>query len=110
MSADEKDPTHEINAMRSVADAIKSLDVESRNRVLQWAAAAFGTSTGIAPVANRTHTAPTNTAAGTGGAERGTAEFSTIADLHAAAQPSGDSDRALVVAYWFQALQGSADF
>lgn len=55
----------------------------------------------------RGEAAQQNGAAGNGGAQR---RFSDLAEVYAAASPSTDADRALVAGYWFQFLQGEADF
>ena len=38
------------------------------------------------------------------------ARYGTVHDLYAAAQPSGEAERALVIGYWFQVVQGAPDF
>lgn len=106
-----KDPLLEIDAMRAVADALKGLDPQGRTRVLNWAAAAFGT----VALVSRDSTEPLPSAGAVSSSssrvpERPTSAFESIADLYAAAQPSGDAEKALVGAYWFQVVKGEQDF
>lgn len=90
----------ELKAMADIEAALKDLPEEERSRVMQWAAARFG-----ATLAGRTVT--TKPAAPAAGPSND--EYSTLAELYDAASPATDANRALVVAYWFQCLQGAAD-
>lgn len=98
------DPTKELDAMRAVATALTELDADSVVRVLRWAAEAFGAksqpASAIEQPAVREEYRQID----------GPGSFANIADLYAAAQPRNDSDKALVLGYWFQILQGAQDF
>jgi hypothetical protein len=89
----------ELDAMSSVHGALEVLEPAARERVLNWAAAKWDV-----PLAR-----PKGPARSAVAVEPGSGEdhaFTDIADLVHAAQPSSGPQRALVVAYWFQELQG----
>lgn len=100
----------EIDAMSAVATALADLDENQQGRVLRWAAERYGV------------------ALGKGGVIRGGAgdfedaddddltdeeikdeapAFEHFAELFAAAQPKSNEDKALVAAYWVQAIKGN---
>ena len=113
MSEAEKGPLQEIEAMRAVAAALKDLAPEERGRVLKWAAGAFQ----VITVMNERPWTPAVALTEASGTplvlrERSVATFTSIADLYAATQlgeNSGDAEKALVAAYWFQIVQGEQD-
>jgi hypothetical protein len=112
---DERSPLKELDAMRGVAAALSSLDAGGIGRVLRWAAEAFGSApapfapTAVLPSAPKLsyEGRTTDSQVPTGSA---LTSFASIADLYAAAQPRSDADKALVVGYWIQILQGAQDF
>src|SRR5438477_9243924 len=89
----------EIEAMKAVANAIKDLDDHERNRVLAWATGKYyvkskgqsGIDTPDIPAANSS----------SGERQEGTIA-SDLPSTFTAASPESDTDKALVVAYWFQ--------
>lgn len=100
----------EIEAMSSVATALADLDEDQQGRVLRWAAERYGVTLGKG-----------RALAGAGGAgsdfdgdEDVTDDeikdeapvYEHFAELFAAAQPTKNEDKALVAAYWVQAIQG----
>ena len=102
----------EINAMSAVATALTGLEEEAQGRVLRWAAERYGVTL---PYGGR------NAAS----AGRGTPEvdgddvtdeeiveeapvYEHFAELFAKAQPKTEPDKALVAAYWVQAIQGQS--
>jgi hypothetical protein len=111
------DPSVEIEVMGIIASGLKKLseDVDARRRVLRWASSAF--------LPQEPETTPTNITPSTGGMQaQGSAASGTgtvtsshprshdsLPDLYAAVSPASDADRALVVGYWFQVLQGEQD-
>ncbi|HEX9389804.1 MAG TPA: hypothetical protein VF928_00685 [Usitatibacteraceae bacterium] len=98
----------EIDAMREVAAALKKLNSDSRGRVLKWAAEAFKTTaTKGAPEQSSASATPIGSVQGEGLRQ---AAFTSIADLFAATQPSGDAEKALVASYWVQIVHGEPDF
>ena len=108
----DRNPIKELDAMRAVAAALSPLDGGAIGRVLRWAAEAFGGNPiAAAPLSAAPRTAQEGRSAeGLSTGNVPTASFSSIADLYAAAQPKGDADKALVVGYWMQVLQGAQDF
>jgi hypothetical protein len=112
MSNDSKDPMSELEAMGKVAQALKDLDPAARQRVFAWANAAFnlGSGSAIAPKKLTFSALPTIVAAEQGQSEVPRPTFDSIADLYSLVQPQGDAERALIAGYWFQVVQGEADF
>jgi len=98
----------EIDAMSAVATALADLDEDAQGRVLRWAAERYEVS--MPKHARRGEVG--------GGYDRHGEEvtdeeiaaeapvYEHFAELFAQAQPKTDPDRALVAAYWLQAIQG----
>ena len=95
--------------MSAVSDALAALEDDQRDRVLRWAAERYGValaSRGSPPGPARRN--------GPGAADTVTEDeiaaeapvFEHFAELFAAAQPKTNEDKALVAAYWLQAIQG----
>jgi hypothetical protein len=98
----------EIEAMSAVAAALASLEEDARGRVLRWAAERYGI------------TVPTGGSRGGRAADGGIGAsdvteqeivqeapvYEHFAEFFAKAQPKTDPDKALVAAYWLQAIQG----
>lgn len=99
--------TGELDAMRVVGDALASLDEESRTRVLRWAVDIYGVSMSLGK--GKTKLKQDNTDDEFGDEEGEGQEFGSAAELLAAASPSTDVERVLIVGYWFQELQGQED-
>jgi hypothetical protein len=98
----------ELDVMRSVAEALGSLDDAAKKRVLKWTMDRFevrGLSEGSAAGGHGTRPAGGEHLAA--GAE--TQSFSDLPTFYAAANPATQSEKALVVGYWFQVVQGQAD-
>ncbi len=109
-------PDPEVAAIGKVNDALLPLEPAVRQRVLHWAAQRFEI---ILP---KGKTAP----AGEGSADDEEEQeeeqddeqpetetpgaFADVASLYDAANPTTEADKALVVGYWFQVVQGNADF
>jgi len=101
----------EINAMATISSALDALDEAARERVIRWARDRY------VPAKLR----PTSELATT--ADRGTgtdrlvdlpreqvkATYTDLADLYATANPSTDSEKVLVVGWWFQAVRGEGE-
>lgn len=102
------DPLAEIEAMRRVADAIKSLPDTSQRRVLEWASEFFGAQPLADSRAVRNQPLrPQNSS------ERELSADSGLEDLpsfFSAASPSTEAERALVVGYWLQKREGQEEF
>lgn len=88
----------ELAAMEQVHTALLALDEGSRLRVLRWAAEKYDVA--AAPAAR----SGVIDNAGESAAE--SPAFNDLADLVHAAGPSSGPQRALVVAYWFQEIEG----
>ena len=94
----------EIAAMSAIAKALDGFsdeDADVRERILQWACAryrvkAFATS----------QKKPGNESSNGDSSDASGLSFKTFADLHHAANPKSDVDRALVAGYWLG--QGAA--
>jgi hypothetical protein len=91
-------PDDELEAMRAVAAALGAIDRESAQRVLRWAAERFGLD---APALERAY-AP----AGTAGSPPAPENTPDLATLSAEAAPETGPEKALVVGYFLQFVQG----
>lgn len=92
----------EIKAMSEISEALASLEPDVVRRVLKWAGEKYQVKlTGAAPGGEK--------GLSTGGSSD-TRSFSDFSDLFDAASPSSGLERILVCAYWFQVVQGQADF
>ncbi|WAB82922.1 hypothetical protein OVN20_07310 [Microcella daejeonensis] len=93
----------EITAMTGVAAALTPLEEDARRRVLRWAAERFdvaltkGRLNGI-DLDDESDTSPP------------VAEYASFAELFENSTPKTTTDKALIAAYWFQVIQGSASF
>ncbi len=104
----------EIEAMSSVASALSSLDEDARRRVLRWAAERYGAASAVPRPDSKTSGERAGTdeilADGSEVADEEIVaeapEFEHFAELFAAAQPKTNEDKALVAAYWVQAVKG----
>jgi hypothetical protein len=88
----------EIKAMADISEALTGLEPDVVRRVLKWA--------------NEKHQVklPAGGQAGAGAGPGTDRTFSEFSDLFDAASPSTGLERILVCAYWFQVVQGQADF
>lgn len=98
----ERDAGKEIEAMKVIADELAKLDEPGVRRVLRWAADAFGANAVVG--ANRMASSSADESA------EPQTKYDSLADFYAATSPSTESDKALVVGYWTQILQGEAEF
>ena len=102
----------EIDAMSALATALAGLEEGARGRVLRWAAERYGVSLNVS-TGGRHGGGAAGDYGGRAGAEVTDEEiaeeapvYEHFADLFAKAQPKTDPDKALVAAYWLQAIQG----
>lgn len=99
------DPARELDAMKTIAEALTKLDEPAVRRVLHWANDAFRAKTvGSVGYGER---GPETVAPAVGSDLK--AKYPTLADFFTAVSPAQDADKALVVGYWFQIIQGSSD-
>ncbi|MBS1895556.1 MAG: hypothetical protein JST59_30010 [Actinobacteria bacterium] len=104
----------EIDAMSTVARALTDLEEDARGRVLRWAAERYGATSVVRPPGSSAIEEDAFEAQMIGddgqvsdqeiAAEA--PEFEHFAELFAAAQPKTNEDKALVAAYWVQAVKG----
>src|SRR4051794_5593721 len=89
----------EINAMVTLKGALDVLDQGSRHRVLRWAYDRYG----MSDIAAAEPAVPSKLSPRPESLLRDQLRdgFSDIADLYAAANPSTDGEKVLVVGYWF---------
>ncbi len=99
----------EITAMTEVAKALQPLEAESIERVLRWAADSFGIIGLSLTRKNKDDVDAELEDDNTSEAEE-SQDFADVADLYYATSPKSDPDKALVVAYWFQKMNGALDF
>jgi len=103
MESAEVDP--ELAAMATIASALQNLSDEARSRVLRWVLdrCAVNLESHFELGMNRSSVAsePTSIAQ---------SRFADVADLFASAAPKTDKEKALVVAYWFQVVNGAGNF
>lgn len=109
METEQPNPTHELEAMKKIADALSKLDEAAIRRVLRWAGDAFGAKITTRSTAESQDLARNNGSATTDPSEL-IARYPTIADFYAAVGPTQDSDKALVLGYWTQVLKGQGEF
>jgi hypothetical protein len=99
----------ELDVMRSVAEALGGLDDSAKKRVLKWAVDRFGV-LGLGD--SQVFAGGSKTATGTPQNREQPTEHDQYPDLPAlygAANPKTQSEKALVVGYWFQAIEGQTD-
>ena len=105
MNANNPDPMAELDAMRTVAEALTGLEPDGVARVLRWASEKFGVS--MRPSQAGRSSLPADNL---GGDQPNAPTFSDLAELYTTASPKTDADKALVVGYWHQYGIGAADF
>jgi hypothetical protein len=88
----------ELDAMSKIYAALDPLEVPARERVLQWAASKFEVAASSPDSAQGLSFGVRD--------DGGPRQFQDLGDLMHAAEPANGPQRALVVAYWFQEVQG----
>lgn len=99
-------PFDELEAMKTVAEAIKDLEPEAISRVLNWAADHFSVAAIASPAEGPSKEAEeiaSSSVKAIGG-------YESVGELFADAQPRSDAEKALVAGYWLQIEQGKSDF
>lgn len=111
MNDNATNPIQELEAMKTVAEALAPLDAEATGRVVRWAAERFG-KVSLPRLGGHQDIRPLPTGAETGavGGAVASSMFEHLADLYGAVSPSTDAARALVAGYWFQYIEGKAEF
>lgn len=93
----------EIKAMASIKDALSGLEEQTIARVLRWAADRYGVTT---PTKKGVGSQSLFEPAGDSEEKR----FDDVGSLYDAANPTTEPEKVLVVAYWFQEIQGQQAF
>lgn len=98
-------PIQELEAMKAIAEALKTLDESAIRRVLHWAVDAYR------PKSSGFATQPERGAEtfGAGIPPDLKSRYPTLADFFSAASATQEADKALVVGYWFQVVEGAGD-
>lgn len=101
----------EIDAMSAVATALAGIEEDAQGRVLRWAAERYGVGLNLPTGGSHGgHRADGRDAPSEEVTDEEIAEeapvYEHFAELFAKAQPKTDADKALVAAYWLQAIQG----
>lgn len=99
----------ELEAMRTVAGALKGLDAETRDRVLRWTLEKYATHVprppqGVGTSAFQQERGHAEERASTG---RVTGVHD-LAEIYARALPKTDAEKTLVVSYWLQEVEGAS--
>jgi hypothetical protein len=97
----------EIDAMGTVATALKDLQPEEQARVIDWASKKFGVVLAAAP---RRSGGASGGAAGADEENGDAPEYGEFAELFAAANPKTDVQKALVAGYWVQVIRNNPSF
>lgn len=98
----------EVSAMAAVNAALAGLDLEATGRVLRWAADRYNV---LLPGSGKRISADREEPAVSDSPEERGSEvaYDHFSDFFDAADPTTDSDRVLVSAYWFQVLQNQSE-
>ena len=96
----------ELDAMKAIAAELSKLDEAGVKRVLRWAADAFAAKGSVNAGGLRFDNEPKTN----GDAAELKSKYASLADFYGACSPTQENDKALVVGYWVQVLQGAGDF
>ena len=96
------DQMQELEVWKNLAAELKKLDDAGVKRFLRWAADAFLPKGSVVTTGSAGH-AEQDTMGVAG-------KYETLADFYAAANPTQENDKALVVGYWTQVLKEEGDF
>jgi hypothetical protein len=96
----------EIEAMRSVAGALKNLDPLARDRVLRWTSEKYGVQLQRAVASPLPRAEQRRTDSLRSDISEGGDGSSDLAELYASCQPRTDADKTLVVSFWLQETGG----
>src|SRR5450631_2115893 len=95
------DGLEELEAMRTVAGALRNLEPVARDRVIRWTCEKFGLQQ-TAPRPHFDQQRPSGPAPSTGNG----GATDDLAELYAACLPKTDAEKPLVVSFWLQEMQG----
>ncbi len=103
----------ELDAMRSVKDALEDLEPEVRERVIDWAVKRFDIAVGDPGPGRSAQESSNDEPDEDDGTETGNGpqpQFDFFAELYDAAGPTSDKEKVLVAGYWQQKIQGAVTF
>ena len=102
------DPMAELTAMTEIAKALQPLDSDAVRRVLMWAADRFN----AAVTVNASDAVEQGYTDSVGNNENNETQddFEDVADIFAVTTPRNDPEKALLVAFWLQKINGQSDF
>jgi len=111
----EASPLSELEAMKTLHEALLPLKPEARGRVVAWALGALDIPMSLKAGASSRSNTDRSTDSDDGRPEDGevgarNSGFTEFADLLGEASPQTDADKALVGGYWFQVVAGADDF
>jgi hypothetical protein len=94
----------ELKAMQAMVEALEGIEEGARARVVSWVAKRYSISIETGP--------GSSSSAGNLKAENNLVDvhYDSFSDLFDAASPKTENENVLVGAFWFQQLQGNADF
>ena len=101
------DPDPEVTAITKVNEALSGLEPAVVHRVLRWAADKFNVAVPLANKSRQPEDAAKNENPTNG---EGSDNFADIASLYDSASPRTEAEKALVVGYWLQVVQGNSDW
>ncbi|HEX8365065.1 MAG TPA: hypothetical protein VF603_07260 [Allosphingosinicella sp.] len=108
-AADDADA--EFGAIQTVYTTLRTLDDEARRRVLEYVGSRFGIQLRAPQKGVQTPAADEADESEEPSGKSGTpASFTSFAELHDAAQPKSQPERALVAGYWLQVCEGADSF
>lgn len=118
MTAQTGDADAEFQAMQNVYVALNALDADARERVLEYVSSRLGLTARSRPAAAPTPANGSSDRSDEGGAEEADAattaaapsDYGSFAELYDAGRPKGQSEKALLAAYWLQICQGADSF
>ena len=102
-------PDGELEAIATIYAALESLDDGARTRVINYILARLDIAT-ESDDDDEVSDAPGDQETVLKQEEKQAPKFGTFAELFNAAQPSNNSEKALVASYWLQVCQGQDDF
>lgn len=100
----------EFEAFKEVYEALEPLDDETRSRVAKSVITLLAIDAHVKSEIEEDEIADEAAEQAANEAAKGAQTFSTFADLYAAADPTTQSEGALVAGYWLQVCQGDENF
>ena len=101
-------PMAELTAMTEIVKALQHLDSDAVRRILVWAADRFNAAIPL----DESDITVKSDVEDVGDSQNGEKhnEFEDVADIFAVTNPRNDPEKALLVAFWFQKVNGQTDF